>query len=30
MFIFDQVKEGTITTAQFEITGSTYAPEGDV
>ena len=30
MFIFDSVKEGTISTTQFEITGSTYAPEGDV
>ena len=29
MFIFDKVAEGNISTHQFEITGSTYAPEGD-
>ena len=30
MFTFDKISEGSITTNQFEITGSTYAPEGDV
>ena len=30
MFVFDKVSEGSITTHQFEITGSTYAPEGEV
>jgi Ca2+ transporting ATPase len=30
MFVFDKVGEGGISTAQFEITGSTYAPEGEV
>ena len=30
MFVFDKVSEAQITTHQFEITGSTYAPEGDV
>jgi len=30
MFIFDKVAEGNITTHQFECTGSTYAPEGEV
>jgi len=29
MFVFDKVAEGTISTHQFEITGSTYAPEGE-
>jgi len=29
MFVFDKISEGQITTHQFEITGSTYAPEGD-
>jgi Ca2+ transporting ATPase len=30
MFVFDKVAEGQISTHQFEITGSTYAPEGEV
>jgi Ca2+ transporting ATPase len=30
MFVFDKISEGQITTHQFEITGSTYAPDGDV
>jgi len=30
MFVFDKVAEGNIATHQFEITGSTYAPEGEV
>jgi len=30
MFVFDKVAEGNISTHQFEITGSTYAPEGEV
>jgi Ca2+ transporting ATPase len=30
MFVFDKVGEGQISTVQFEITGSTYAPEGEV
>jgi len=30
MFIFDKAAENQISTHQFEITGSTYAPEGDV
>jgi len=30
MFVFDKVQEGAISTHQFEITGSTYAPEGEV
>ena len=30
MFIFDKVGEGGISTHQFEITGSTYAPEGEM
>lgn len=29
-FIFDKVSEGTVSTHQFEITGSKYAPEGEV
>jgi len=30
MFVFDKIAEGNISTHQFEITGSTYAPEGDM
>jgi len=30
MFVFDKIAEGNMTTHQFEITGSTYAPEGDM
>jgi len=30
MFVFDKVGEGQVSTHQFEITGSTYAPEGEV
>jgi len=30
MFVFNSVAEGNISTHQFEITGSTYAPEGEV
>ncbi len=30
MFIFDKVEGGSIQLKQFEITGTTYAPEGDV
>jgi len=30
MFVFDKVAEGSVSTHQFEITGSTYAPEGEV
>jgi len=30
MFIFDKAGEGQVSTHQFEITGSTYAPEGEV
>ena len=30
MFVFDKINDGSISTHQFEITGSTYAPEGDV
>ncbi|CAG5118220.1 unnamed protein product, partial [Candidula unifasciata] len=30
MFIFTQVEANTIKTQQFDITGSTYAPEGDL
>lgn len=30
MFIFESVKEGSIATTQFEITGSTYEPSGEV
>jgi len=30
MFVFDKIADGQISTHQFEITGSTYAPEGDV
>jgi len=30
MFIFDKVSEAGISTHQFECTGSTYAPEGEV
>jgi Ca2+ transporting ATPase len=30
MFIFDKIGEVAINTLQFEITGSTYAPEGEV
>jgi Ca2+ transporting ATPase len=30
MFIFENAKEGSISTHQFEITGSTYAPEGEI
>jgi Ca2+ transporting ATPase len=30
MFVFDKATEGHISTHQFEITGSTYAPEGEV
>lgn len=30
MFVFDKATEGQISTHQFEITGSTYAPEGEV
>ena len=29
-FVFDKAAEGQISTHQFEITGSTYAPEGEV
>jgi len=29
-FVFNSVAEGNISTHQFEITGSTYAPEGEV
>jgi len=30
MFVFEKATEGQISTHQFEITGSTYAPEGEV
>jgi len=30
MFIFSQVEANTIKTTQFDLTGSTYAPEGDL
>jgi len=30
MFVFNKAAEGQISTHQFEITGSTYAPEGEV
>jgi len=30
MFVFDKAAENNISTHQFEITGSTYAPEGEV
>lgn len=30
MFIFDKVGEGQEVTHQFDITGSTYAPDGEV
>jgi len=30
MFIFEKAGEGQVATHQFEITGSTYAPEGEV
>ena len=30
MFIFDKVEEREVSTHEFEITGSTYAPEGEV
>jgi len=30
MFVFNEVSGSHISTHQFEITGSTYAPEGEV
>merc|ERR1711963_131480 len=30
MFIFSQVEANTIKTTQFDLTGSTYAPEGEL
>ena len=30
LFIFDSAAEANVTTHQFEITGSTYAPEGEL
>jgi len=30
MFVFEKTGENQVTTRQFEITGSTYAPEGEV
>ena len=30
MFIFNKIEASDIQTQQFEITGSTYAPEGDL
>ena len=30
MFIFDKAEGANISTHQFEISGSTYAPEGEV
>ena len=30
MFVFNKIEGNDIQTQQFEITGSTYAPEGDV
>lgn len=30
MFIFDKIEADKASTVQFEITGTTYAPEGEV
>ena len=30
MFIFDDISGNKVSTHQFEVTGSTYAPEGDM
>jgi len=30
MLIFDKINDASISTHQFEVTGSTYAPEGDM
>ena len=30
MFIFNKIEASDIQTQQFEITGSTYAPDGDL
>lgn len=30
MFLFEKIEAGNMSVQQFEITGTTYAPEGDV